>query len=78
MLELLVAGSTLTALLVAGTMYRDRTDSHAPHQVIDLTTPAPYDVRSADLAAPDLPCPWCGAYTREEDAACPSCGQRFG
>ncbi len=29
----------------------------------------------ADLV--DLPCPWCRAPTREEDAACPSCHQEF-
>lgn len=26
----------------------------------------------------DLPCPWCGAATRESDTRCPSCQQRFG
>ncbi len=26
----------------------------------------------------DLPCPWCFAPTRENDASCPSCGRRFG
>jgi hypothetical protein len=26
----------------------------------------------------DLPCPWCGAETREDDAHCPSCHQPFG
>ncbi len=26
----------------------------------------------------DLPCPWCGAATTEDDPACPSCGRRFG
>jgi len=26
----------------------------------------------------DLPCPWCFAQTSEDDASCPSCGQRFG
>jgi rubrerythrin len=26
----------------------------------------------------DLPCPWCGAQTREEDQRCPSCHQPFG
>lgn len=26
----------------------------------------------------DLPCPWCGAATREDDVRCPSCQQRFG
>lgn len=26
----------------------------------------------------DLPCPWCSSQTRETDARCASCGQRFG
>ena len=26
----------------------------------------------------DLPCPWCHAQTREGDAHCATCGQRFG
>jgi hypothetical protein len=26
----------------------------------------------------DLPCPWCRADTREGDAHCATCGQRFG
>ncbi len=26
----------------------------------------------------DLPCPWCNAYTVENDPRCPSCGRRFG
>ena len=26
----------------------------------------------------DLPCPWCGAATRETDPRCPGCGHRFG
>ncbi|MCB2223551.1 MAG: hypothetical protein KQH83_05175 [Actinobacteria bacterium] len=26
----------------------------------------------------DLPCPWCHGPTAEIDAACPSCGRRFG
>ncbi len=26
----------------------------------------------------DLPCPWCRAQTREGDAHCATCGQRFG
>ncbi len=31
-----------------------------------------------DLAAEDLPCPWCQAQTSEADPRCPSCGRRFG
>lgn len=30
------------------------------------------------LSDHDLPCPWCGAATSEDDAHCPSCRQRFG
>jgi hypothetical protein len=26
----------------------------------------------------DLPCPWCQSPTTEVDAACTSCGRRFG
>ena len=29
-------------------------------------------------AVADLPCPWCLAQTREDDAGCASCGQPFG
>lgn len=31
-----------------------------------------------DLAADDLPCPWCNAATSETDSRCPSCRQSFG
>ncbi len=75
MLELVVAGASITALLLAATLQRPA-DGRST-QVLDLTGP-PVDPRLADWGAPDLPCPWCGAGTREEDAACPSCGQRFG
>ncbi len=27
---------------------------------------------------PDLPCPWCGAATQEDDVQCPMCDQPFG
>lgn len=26
----------------------------------------------------DLPCPWCGAPTAEDDEECPGCRQQFG
>jgi len=35
-------------------------------------------VFSTEEAIADLPCPWCLAQTREDDAACASCGQPFG
>ncbi len=78
MLELLVVGSTLTALVLAGSTYRNHDRGASATAVIDLTAGPPLDPRADEWAAPDLPCPWCGAYTREDDAACPSCGQRFG
>lgn len=31
-----------------------------------------------DLAAADLPCPWCHAQTSDQDTSCPSCGRSFG
>ena len=34
------------------------------------------DIR--DERSTDLPCPWCFAPTRENDATCPSCSRRFG
>ncbi len=78
MLELLVVGSTLTALVLAGSVYRRPDRGASSTAVVDLTTAAPTDVSNDGWAAPDLPCPWCGAYTREDDEACPACGQRFG
>lgn len=78
MLELLVVGSTLTALVLAGSAYRTQDRGAAPTAVVDLTTALPLDQQGEEWAAPDLPCPWCGAYTREDDSACPACGQRFG
>ncbi len=78
MLELLVVGSTLTALVLAGSAYRNADRGASPTAVIDLTSRLPLDEPAGDWAAPDLPCPWCGAYTREDDTACPACGQRFG
>lgn len=42
-----------------------------------ISTPAEALVLADDEVA-DLPCPWCRSQTREEDAACPSCGQPFG
>ncbi len=77
MLELLVVGSTLTALVLAGSAYRNHDRAASSTAVVDLTAPVPIDPRT-DWAAPDLPCPWCGAHTREDDTACPSCGQAFG
>jgi len=35
-------------------------------------------VYAASDESSDLPCPWCGAQTREVDHHCPTCGQRFG
>ncbi len=77
MLEFVVAGAVVTAMLFAATRQHDRA----------LDRPALVDVPSAMEGAeepspvrdfPDLPCPWCYAPTGEEDRACPSCGQRFG
>ena len=79
MLELVVAGSVVTALLFAATRQQhDRADLSRPVLVdvpvmmdgVDDTTPG--------LDFPDLPCPWCQSPTQEDDRACPSCGQRFG
>ncbi len=77
MIELMVAGSFVVAVVLAGTLDGGRTSARAT-ALIDLTRPEnPYNV--AELRdVPDLPCPWCEAPTREEDFACPSCGQRFG
>lgn len=36
----------------------------------------PHFAASEDFV--DLPCPWCGAQTREVDDHCAACGQRFG
>lgn len=35
-------------------------------------------VFSREEAVTDLPCPWCLAQTREDDAGCTACGQPFG
>ncbi len=77
MLELMVAGSFVVAVVIVGTIDQGRT-RRTTSSVIDLTVPEnPYNAEAL-RDVPDLPCPWCHAPTREEDVSCPSCGQRFG
>ena len=79
MLELVVAGSVVTALLVAATRQQhDRADLSRPALVDVPTIMEAGDELNPGLDFPDLPCPWCESPTREDDRACPSCGQRFG
>ena len=35
-------------------------------------------VDDLDGTASDLPCPWCGAATTEDDTRCPTCQRNFG
>ena len=66
MIEILVAGGLLAGIIMAfGGQHGAATD-----QAVVLPT--------GHLPADDLPCPWCGGDTREDDAYCPSCRQPFG
>ncbi|MDP8958352.1 MAG: hypothetical protein M3N51_03925 [Actinomycetota bacterium] len=62
MFELVLAAIVLTALLGLA--------AHRSSPPVDESEPL-------QELGDDLPCPWCGASTQEEDAACPSCGQPF-
>lgn len=66
MVEVLVAGGLLAGIVVA---FGARTEA---------ATDAPIVLPAGHLPPDDLPCPWCGAETREDDAYCPSCRQPFG
>ena len=79
MLELVVAGSVVTALLFAATRQQhDRADLSRP-VLVEVPTLVEIDGETNQGPDfPDLPCPWCQAATGEDDQACPSCGQRFG
>ncbi len=66
MIEVLLAGGLLAAIIVA---IGGRSEVASGTATIVPVSPVPAD---------DLPCPWCGADTREDDAHCPSCRQRFG
>ena len=78
MLELVVAGSVVTALLFAATRQQhDRAHFRQP-ALVDIPTMLEADDANKGIDFPDLPCPWCQSPTREDDRACPSCGQRFG
>ncbi len=79
MLELVVAGSVVTALLFAATRQQhERAHLNRPVLVDVATVVEIGDESSPGRDFPDLPCPWCNAPTQEDDRACPSCGQRFG
>jgi uncharacterized Zn-finger protein len=67
LLEVLVAATATTGLLALARHNREQPFVVDPRLVVDL---------SADDR--DLPCPWCGASTREVDARCPTCGRKFG
>lgn len=69
MVELLVA----SAFVGAGVVAVARRSSTAADGFGPDRASATYEFEGADL-----PCPWCRAATRENDARCPSCGQRFG
>ena len=79
MLELVVAGSVVTALLFAATRQQHDRATLSHPVLVDVTAAvAGSDESNPGHDFPDLPCPWCNSPTREEDRACPSCGQRFG
>lgn len=67
MLEALVAATATTGLLALARHSREEPYVIDPRLVVDLS----WDDR-------DLPCPWCGASTRESDERCPRCDRRFG
>ena len=66
MFEILIAAGLLAGAIVA---FGGRDDTVGDTAVIVPINHLPSD---------DLPCPWCGAETQEEDAYCPSCRQPFG
>ncbi len=66
MVELLVVAGLLAGIIVAVT------GRHQP------TTDNAVMVPVESVPSDDLPCPWCGADTHEDDAYCPSCRQPFG
>lgn len=68
MLELLAAGLLFAVMVV---LLTDRHPTLAD-------TDQPLRLAVTPDRQSDLPCPWCGAATREEDNFCPGCGQRFG
>lgn len=67
MLEALVAATATTGLLALARHSREQPYAIDPRLVVELAS----DDR-------DLPCPWCGASTRESDERCPRCDRRFG
>lgn len=66
MVELLVVAGLLAGIIVAVT---GRNEPAGDTGVMVPVRPLPSD---------DLPCPWCGAETHEDDAFCPQCRQPFG
>ncbi|HZJ48376.1 MAG TPA: hypothetical protein VFD97_05000 [Acidimicrobiia bacterium] len=70
MLEIAIASVFIAVAFVAVST------SSRPLLSANVTEVLPASVFDEPLA--DLPCPWCQAQTRENDANCPSCGQPFG
>ena len=70
MLEILIASLFVTVAVAAL--------SRSTYRITSLTRGQSPIPRFDGDSPSDLPCPWCYAPTREEDRACPSCGQRFG
>lgn len=69
MLELFGASVIITGLLiVAGLRFRDTGE-------VSVHSRRWYDTYRGPT---ELPCPWCGAETQEQDTACPSCHHPFG
>ena len=66
MVEVLLAGGLLAGVIVA---FGGQSET---------TTDAAVMVPIAHLPSDDLPCPWCGSATHEDDSYCPSCRQPFG
>lgn len=66
MVEMVIVAGLLAGVIVAITGRNDAASNTAVTLPLILPT------------TEDLPCPWCGAATREDDVRCPSCHQRFG
>lgn len=70
MVDILVASGLIVALVAVVTRPEPENGTLSPNR-----PDAPPLLLVSDH---DLPCPWCGAATSEDDARCPSCRQRFG
>lgn len=77
MIELLIAGSVVAALLLATTQRQD-THRLESQWLTSRSKQVPLKLEDLEFDYADLPCPWCQAATREDDKSCPTCGQRFG